>query len=243
MAREPLDAVADADLRAALLVARRHVGSITADDAAFELRVHRNVARSRLDRLAAAGLLEVTHERRTGRDGPGAGRPAKVYRVAPELEAIEFPPRHVDDLVGALADQLPAEGREVALRRAGEQFGRQLAAAAGLRPVADVARALERVCGAVRSLGYQASLTSVEGDHAVISTPTCPLRPLVARRREAVDIDRGMWAGLVERGLAGAQAERIECETDDCFDEEASCRVVLRLRLQDASASGETASR
>src|SRR5207248_712796 len=121
--------------------------------------------------------------------------------------------------------QLPAEGREAALRRAGEQFGRQLAAAAGLRPVADVRRALERVCGAVRSLGYQTSLTSVEGERAVISTPTCPLRPLVARRRAAVAIDRGMRTGLVERGLAGARAEQIECETDDCFDENASCRV------------------
>src|ERR671933_1714637 len=116
MAQEPLDAVADPDLRAALLFARSQVGPITADDLAVGLRLHRNVARARLDRLTAAGLLEVTHERRTGRSGPGAGRPAKVYRVAPELEPLEFPPRRYEKLVGALLDALPATGRERALR-------------------------------------------------------------------------------------------------------------------------------
>src|SRR5918911_5038192 len=140
MGSEPLDAVADADLRAALLFARSQDGPITADDAAAALEVHRNVARSRLDRLTAAGLLEVTRERRTGRSGPGAGRPAKVYRVAPELDAIEFPPRHFDDLLAALVEELPDAGRAATLRRAGAQFGRQLAAAAGLRPVRDVVR-------------------------------------------------------------------------------------------------------
>ena len=239
MPAEPLDAVADADLRAALLFARSQDGPITADDAAAELEVHRNVARGRLDRLAAAGLLEVTHERRTGRSGPGAGRPAKVYRVAPELEAIEFPPRRFDELVAALVEELP----EAALRGAGVQFGRRLAAAAGLRPVRDLARGLGRACAAVRSLGYQASLHSVEGGRAVISTPTCPLRPLVARRPEAAEIDRGMWAGLVERALEGVRAEDVRCETADCLDERRSCRVVLELQVQDASASGETASR
>src|SRR5919204_1221120 len=93
MPAEPLDAVADPGLRAALLFARSQAEPITADDAAAALGVHRNVARGRLDRLAAAGLLEVSFERRTGRTGPGAGRPAKIYRVAPETSAVEFPPR------------------------------------------------------------------------------------------------------------------------------------------------------
>jgi len=238
MADQRLDALANADLRAALLFARSQVGPVTADDSAAALGVHRNVARARLDRLTDAGLLEVTHERRNGRSGPGAGRPAKVYRVAPELEAIEFPPRRFDELVAALVEELP----EAALRRAGAQFGQQLAAAAGLRPVRDLVRGLGRVCEAVRALGYQASLDSVEDGRAVISTPTCPLRPLVARRPEAAEIDRGMWAGLVERGVEGVRAESVRCETADCLDEHRSCRVVLEL-AQEASASGETASR
>jgi predicted ArsR family transcriptional regulator len=236
-----MTALADPDLREAMLLARGRASELTADDAAAALGVHRNVARARLDRLAEAGLLEVSFERRTGRTGPGAGRPAKVYRVAPETTAVEFPPRRFGALVGRLLDELPEHGRTQALRRVGEDFGRELADAARLKPAASVRVGLERVCAAVRSLGFQASVQTVDGNTAVIATPTCPLRPLVVERPEAAEIDRGMWAGLVERGLRGVRAESVCCETANCLDDHASCEVVLRLQL--ASASGATASR
>lgn len=236
-----LTALADPDLREALLLARSRASELTADDAAAVLGVHRNVARARLDRLAEAGLLEVSFERRNGRTGPGAGRPAKVYRVAPETTAVEFPPRRFGALVGRLLDELPEKGRQRALRRVGEDFGRELAEAARLKPAPGIRAGLERVCAAVRSLGFQATLENVDGDTAVIATPTCPLRPLVVERPEAAEIDRGMWAGLVERGLRGVRAESVSCETANCLDDHASCQVVLRLQL--ASASGATASR
>lgn len=236
-----LDAVGEAGLREVLLHARGRSGPFTADDAAGELGLHRNVARSRLDRLVRAGLLEVTFERRTGRSGPGAGRPAKVYRVAPELEAIEFPARRYEHLVGALIDALPERGRAQALRRAGERFGRGLAAAAGLRPATGVRAGLESLCEAVRRLGYQAAVVEVAGARAELATPTCPLRPLVVERPETAEVDRGMWAGLVESGIRGIVAEHVDCETTGCADGHGSCRVLLTL--QEASASGETASR
>jgi predicted ArsR family transcriptional regulator len=238
-----LAAVADPELRAALLVARRAAEPITADDAAVALDVHRNVARARLDRLAAAGLLDVSFERRTGRSGPGAGRPAKVYSVAPETDALEFPPRRLTALAGLLLEELPARGRRAALRRVGERFGRQLADAARLEPVGTVKAGVERVCAAVRSLGFQASLERIDGDEVVIATPTCPLRPLVTERPEAAEIDRGMWAGLVERGVRGVRAEQVACETHECLRRDAGCSVVLRLSRQPARASGATARR
>ncbi len=227
---DPLTAYADPDLREALLLARGSSSDLTADDAAAALGVHRNVARARLDRLAAAGLLEVRFERRTGRTGPGAGRPAKVYRVAPETIAVEFPPRRLTALVGRLLDEVPEPARARVLRQVGEDFGRDLAQAARLKPAATVRGGLERVCAAVRSLGFQASLQEIRGDTAVIATPTCPLRPLVVERPEAVEIDRGMWAGLVERGLRDVCAAGVSCETANCLDGHARCEVVLRLR-------------
>jgi hypothetical protein len=39
-----------------------------------------------------------------------------------------------------------------------------------------------------------------------------------------------MWAGLVERGLRGAKADAVECETHSCLDGGESCSVVIRLR-------------
>src|SRR5581483_6155681 len=110
--------------------------------------------------------------RRSDRTGPGAGRPAKLYAPVPEAEALEFPPRRLPALVARLLDEMPPEGREESLRRAGEAFGRELARAAGLRPSARVATGLERVCAGVRLLGFQAALDRIDGDSAVINTPT-----------------------------------------------------------------------
>jgi predicted ArsR family transcriptional regulator len=234
---ERLDAIGDGDLRDALLYVRGSAAPVTADEAAGALHVHRSVARGRLERLVRAGVLETSFARRSGRSGPGAGRPAKLYSAAPEAQALEFPPRHLPALVGRLLDEVPADGREAALRAAGEDFGRQLARAADLRPRARVKDGLERVCAAVRSLGFQATLDRVDADTAVINTPTCPLRPLVMEHPEAALIDRGMWAGLVERGIRGARAESVECETHTCLDGEESCAVIIRLQAE-ASPGG-----
>src|SRR4051795_4407264 len=150
-----LAAAADPELRRALVVARRATAPVTADNVAAELGVHRNVARARLDRLAEAGLLTVTRERRTGRTGPGGGRPSNVYAVAPELEALEFPARGYEELVAFFLEAVPAENRAQTFRGIGERFGRHLAARVGVRPARDPAKALERVCEVVGELGFQ----------------------------------------------------------------------------------------
>jgi predicted ArsR family transcriptional regulator len=136
---DELEAVGDPEARRALLFARRRARPVTADELAAEEGVHRNVARARLERLAAAGLLEVGYERRSGRSGPGAGRPAKTYAVAPELAAIQFPERHYEALLGRALDELPQRGREAALRRIGVAFAGDLADRAGLRPRRELA--------------------------------------------------------------------------------------------------------
>lgn len=225
-----LDAIGESGLREALLCVRRSAQPVTADDAAAVLGVHRSVARSRLERLARAGVLATSFARRSGRTGPGAGRPAKLYSPAPEAQALEFPARRLPALFARILDRLPADGREEALLRAGEDFGCDLARAAGLRPSATVEDGLERVCAAVRSLGFHAALESVDEDVAVITTPTCPLRPLVTERPAAALVDRGMWAGLVEKGIDGVRAGSVECETHSCLDDVESCAVVIRLR-------------
>ena len=227
---DPLDAIGEPTLRAALMYVRGSGEPVSADDASGVLGVHRSVARGRLERLLRAGLVEASFARRSGRSGPGAGRPAKLYSPAPEPEALEFPPRRLPALVGRLLDEVPAGRREAALRRAGEDFGRELARETKLRPRARLEDGLEQVCAAVRHLGFQAALERVDGDTVVISTPTCPLRPLVTENAEAAHLDRGMWAGLVERGVRGVEAEAVECETNSCLERGDSCSVVIRLR-------------
>lgn len=227
---ERLDGIGASELRSALLYVRGSPNPVSADEAAAALGIHRSVARGRLERLVRTGLLEQSFARRSSRTGPGAGRPAKLYSPAAEAEALEFPSRRLPVLVGRLLQEVPADRREEALRAAGEDFGRELARAAGLRPTTRAEVGLERVCAAVRSLGFHAALERVDEGTAVISTPTCPLRPLVAEEPEAALIDRGMWAGLVERGICNVRAESVDCETHSCLDDGDSCAVVIQLR-------------
>ncbi len=193
-----LSAVGDPGLRSALAFVRGREDCVTADELAAGEGVHRNVARSRLERLAAAGLLE------TGTTRAGVGRPAKTYRAAPELEAIEFPPRHTAELVALLA-----EGRDD-LRDVGAAFGGRLAEAAGLSG----ARTIDDVCAGLCRLGFQAW---PDGDSIV--TPTCPLRPLVAAEPRLAAMDEGMWSGLV--------GSRARCAISGCLDPRSPCRISI----------------
>src|SRR6266496_4359814 len=106
-----LEAVGDRQLRAAFSFVLAQTRPVTADELAASQATHRNVARSRLARLADAGLVTHGYERRTGRAGPGAGRPAKTYAVAPQLRSIEFPERHYEKLLALVVDALPTRSR------------------------------------------------------------------------------------------------------------------------------------
>jgi predicted ArsR family transcriptional regulator len=227
---DALAGVGQPELRETLLFVRAQPGAVSADEVAGHFRIHRTVARSRLERLSEAKLLEASFERRTGRSGPGAGRPAKVYRVPPEIAAIEFPPRHYEQLLGHLLRTLPPDARDDALADAGIAFAGDLADAAGLKPARGVRSAAERACSALGLLGFQARVAEASADHVVIETPTCPLRPLVVANPQAAAIDRGLWLGLVGRYLPRRRPCSVRCQTHDCLDENAPCRVALTFR-------------
>src|SRR5215217_770750 len=75
------------------LVARSAI-PVDRETAANALSIGRPLAAFHLDRLVRAGLLAVEYRRRSGRTGPGAGRPAKFYlRPASEEISIDLPPR------------------------------------------------------------------------------------------------------------------------------------------------------
>jgi predicted ArsR family transcriptional regulator len=223
-----LEAVGDRELRAALSYVVAQPRAVTADELAAAQGMHRNVARSRLERLADAKLLIRGFERRSGRAGPGAGRPAKTYAVAAQLRSIEFPPRRYEKLLGLIADSLPRKSRRRQLRALGTAFADELLGVVRRRPAKTLAAAAERVCAAVRQLGFQATVAEVRDEVVVIETATCPLRPLVRERAAFVEIDRGMWIGLASRVLEGAGRTRIDCDTHACHGD-GSCRVTLMV--------------
>jgi predicted ArsR family transcriptional regulator len=61
------------------------------EEAARHTGVKPRLAAFHLDRMADAGLLDVEYRRLSGRAGPGAGRPAKVYSVSPRSFSVEIP--------------------------------------------------------------------------------------------------------------------------------------------------------
>jgi predicted ArsR family transcriptional regulator len=114
----------------------RQPAPVSRDEAAAAVALPRASVAFHLDRLVADGLLDVVFERRTGRTGPGAGRPSKLYRRAARAVEVSLPGRAYDlagDLLAAALAEAQATGeppRAVLGRRAFER-GRELAAAAG----------------------------------------------------------------------------------------------------------------
>src|SRR5260221_9275138 len=66
---------------------------VSRNEAAEAVGLQRTLAAFHLDRLATAGLLDVAYRRLSNRSGPGAGRPAKVYRRSSAEHAVVLPPR------------------------------------------------------------------------------------------------------------------------------------------------------
>ncbi len=64
---------------------------VSRDRAAEAVSLERGTAAHHLERLVADGLLDVDFRRLSGRQGPGAGRPAKLYRRAEHEFDVSLP--------------------------------------------------------------------------------------------------------------------------------------------------------
>jgi predicted ArsR family transcriptional regulator len=99
---------------------------------AAALGVPLRTAAFHLDRLADLGLLSISFARRTGRSGPGAGRPAKLYQRSAREVSVSLPPREYDLagrlLAGAVAwAQQSGEPPRQVLDRQARDFGQAMA--------------------------------------------------------------------------------------------------------------------
>jgi predicted ArsR family transcriptional regulator len=127
--------------RAVFDLVARAAGAVGRDAAAQALGVSRRVAAGHLDRLAEQGLLVVEYRRPPGRSGPGAGRPAKLYRRAQDEVAVSVPERRYD-LVGGLLAAAVTESIDTGtpvqevLHRTAYDAGKTIGAAADNLPAA-----------------------------------------------------------------------------------------------------------
>jgi predicted ArsR family transcriptional regulator len=164
---------------------------VSRDQAADGVGLERGTAAHHLERLADAGLLETEYRRVSGRQGPGAGRPAKLYRRARRHFQVSLPPRDYElaarllaeaadrsrsdgtDLTAALHDVARAEGR-----RLGDRIRSGLHGSAARR-TADRQRA---ALDAIEEQGYE-PVTEPDG---TVVLRNCPFHQLARHHTELV---------------------------------------------------------
>jgi predicted ArsR family transcriptional regulator len=135
---------------------------VSREQAAAALGVARHVAKFNLDKLEEEGLLEVEYARPAGRSGPGAGRPAKLYRRSRRDVEVSLPERRYDLAARVMAEAITiAEDKAVpigaALREAAAEAGRELGAEAKKKAgaQASAADALTAVTEVLAGRGYE----------------------------------------------------------------------------------------
>jgi predicted ArsR family transcriptional regulator len=178
------------------------------EDAARHAEISVKLAAFHLDRMAGAGLLEVGYRRLTGRAGPGAGRPAKVYSVPPRSFSIVIPQTRYALAASMMATALSGEHASVdgaaslaeVATTVGDRLGTEIRAQArtkhGRRDA--VQRKLEQ-------LGFEPQ----EQDSGELVLRNCVFRELSDSHRELVC---GMNAALVDGMLAGAELRSLRVE-------------------------------
>ena len=166
--------------RALYLFVASSAEAVSREQAAAAVGVQKPLAAFHLDKLAEEGLLDVEFRRLTGRTGPGAGRPAKLYRRSQRQIDVSLPRREYDLagllLAGAI-DAAQGSGRSVRteLERGSFAFGRTMGeravARAGSRP--SKVKQREALLEVLREHGFEPR--SVGGD---IVLSNCPFHAL-----------------------------------------------------------------
>ena len=107
---EAIGALADGVRRALYDIVVDADHPVGRDEAAEAVGVARQMAAYHLDRLAEEGLLDVSYERLSGRTGPGAGRPAKLYQRSDAEHDVTLPPRRYLLAARILLEAVAGEG-------------------------------------------------------------------------------------------------------------------------------------
>ncbi len=168
---------------------------LSRDEAAAAADLPRSTAAFHLDRLVDVGLLTVEHRRLTGRSGPGAGRPTKLYRAAAVDVMASVPERHYELAGELLASSIERAERDgIPVREALDTEAHALGASLGAGSTA-LEDALERC-------GYA---PADDGDGG-LTLENCPFHALATRHTPLVC---GANLALVQGAVDGTGDDRM----------------------------------
>jgi predicted ArsR family transcriptional regulator len=186
---------------------------VTREQAAAAVGVAQHTAKFHLDRLVDGRLLEASYRRPPGRGGPGAGRPAKVYRRSDTDLDVSLPERRYG-LAGRLLVEAVAQAERTgspvpdALRsvatKAGRSAGTRAASSRGARAPREAVEA--GVLDVLAADGYEP-----RRDRDGITLANCPFHALA---REATELVCGMNHAYLEGMLDGIGATTLDARLD-----------------------------
>ncbi|HQV56775.1 MAG TPA: helix-turn-helix domain-containing protein [Ilumatobacteraceae bacterium] len=202
------EAFGDPTRRGIFLLVRDQPGGLTAAQVADHFRVHPNVARHHLDKLAAGGYVEVASDRAQGQ---GAGRPSKRYRAVvssdPTASDVDVPVR-VDDLLlsllGRALAMLPKDRVEAMAEDVGSEYGRAIAAGmTGTDPATgqvagqrSMRAAVHAVADALTAHGFAAHAERGTDQLRIINN-NCPFGEVAIDHPVLCAVDRGLVRGML----------------------------------------------
>lgn len=153
---------------------------LSREQAAAEAGIPLHVAKFHLDRLVTSGLLDIDYRRLSGRKGPGAGRPSKLYRRSDAEISVTVPPRQYDLLSRILAAAV-VESQE--LGRNTEDVAMEIAHQEGVEHAQDAPPAATpeaRLCHGLTQIGFEPAVSET-----TIDLINCPFHA-VAQRQTAL---------------------------------------------------------
>jgi predicted ArsR family transcriptional regulator len=195
---------------------------VSRNQAAAGIGVATHVAKFHLDKLEEDGLLETEFTRTSGRTGPGAGRPAKVYRRARTEISVSIPERRYELAARIMADAIAAAVRggasavplPEALHSAAQAMGREFGAEA--RELLGSARGHQAVRTAIVTvLAEQGYEPRVAGD--TVTLTNCPFHNLAVEYPELIcGLNLDVLAGLVDNVTNAGLAARLDPAPNRC---------------------------
>lgn len=187
---------------------RRPVGR---EEAARAVGISRKLAAFHLDKLVEKGLLTARYVRLTGRSGPGAGRPAKVYEPSGRNVSVSIPFRSYEVIGDILLDVLEnrrsrSSNTDVhnTARKRGVELGESERRAGSRRPTTKKA-ALKLAHDVLAERGYE----PYYNERGSVRLHNCPFHALAQRSPELVcGINQAFIDGVLE-GLGAGQLQAV----------------------------------
>lgn len=213
-----LDEPARRDLYRYVVDQGRHVSR---DEAAEAAGISRALAAFHLDRLVEEGLLEARFRRLSGKRGPGAGRPSKLYSRAEREIQVCLPPRQYElaaRLFARTLDSLESPAAAALLGKVARDFGQSMGAQARNEAGAEQRASLDAARDVLAAQGYE-PVQQADGE---IRLRNCPFHLLAADHRPLVC---GMNLSLMQGVIDGLRTDGIEAVLDPL---PGLCCVVLR---------------